>query len=364
MMLIEPIRNVFAMRRIAIITLISLLFSAGSLYAQLGQESRVATTAAPFLTLGVGAKGTSLGHANTVYVSGAEALFWNPAGISIRNEGDTYASTFISISEYFVDVNIYGTGIVVPVGKKNGQSIGIGLNYIDYGRMDVRTVEMQEGTGATFGSHDLSIGLTYAQNLTESFHFGTTVKYIQQKIYDMVAEAVAVDLGFLLKTDYLNGLTIGASITNFGQDMTMRGINTEAYVDLDPNSEGNNDGIISNVKLNNWELPLSFRFGLMVPAIKRDNVELLLLSEVQQTNDNQINLDSGAQLSYLTNTVKLHLRSGYRDLFLGDNVDSHLTYGAGFTLRSSSGIAIGVDFSHVPFQYLGQTSTIDIKLYY
>lgn len=48
----------------------------------------------------------------------------------------------------------------------------------------------------------------------------------------------------------------------------------------------------------------------------------------------------------------------------GDNVDSHLTYGAGFTLRSSSGIAIGVDFSHVPFQYLGQTSTIDIKLYY
>lgn len=352
------------MHKKLILTLVVLAVSTGDLLAQFGQESRVATTAAPFLTMGVGAKGAALGHANTVYVSGAEALFWNPAGISVQNEGNSYASSFISISEYFVDVNIYGTGIVIPVGKKNGQSIGIGLNYIDYGRMDVRTVEMQEGTGATFGAHDLSLGLTYAQNLTESFHFGTSVKFVQQKIYDMVAEAVAIDMGFLLKTDYLNGLTIGASITNFGRDMTMQGINTEAYVDLDSKSEGNNDGIISNIKLNSWELPLSFKFGVMVPAIKRNNLELLLLSEVHQTNDNQINLDSGTQLSYLSKTVQFHMRGGYKDLFLGDTVDSHLTYGVGFTLKTSNGIAIGVDFSQVPFEYLGQTSIIDVKLYY
>lgn len=352
------------MQKKLILALAILALTTGDLMAQFGKESRVATTAAPFLTMGVGAKGAALGHANSVYVSGAEALFWNPAGISVRNEGNSYASSFISISEYFVDVNIYGTGIVIPVGKKNGQSIGIGLNYIDYGRMDVRTVEMQEGTGATFGAHDLSLGLTYAQNLTESFHFGTTVKLVQQKIYDMVAEAVAIDMGFLLKTDYLNGLTIGASITNFGRDMTMAGINTETYVDLDTQSEGNNDAIIGNVKLDSWELPLSFKFGLMVPAIKRQNLELLLLSEVQQTNDNQINLDSGTQLSYLSKTVQFHMRAGYKDLFLGDNVDSHLTYGVGLTLRASNGIAIGVDFSQVPFEYLGQTSVIDVKLYY
>lgn len=333
-------------------------------FGQVGQESRVATTAAPFLTLGVGAKGAALGHANSVYVSGAEALFWNPAGISVENEGKTLGSSFISIGEYFADVNIYGTGIVIPIGEKNAQSIGIGLNYIDYGRMDVRTVEMQEGTGATFGAHDLSLGFTYAQKLTDSFHFGSTVKLIQQKIYDMKAEAVAIDMGFLLRTNYLNGLTIGASITNFGQDMTMSGINTETYVDLDSQSEGNNDGIIGNIKLDNWELPLSFKFGLMVPAIKQEHLELLLLSEVQQTNDNKINLDSGTQLSYVSNTVQFHMRAGYKDLFLGDTVDSHFTYGVGLTLRTSTGIAIGIDFAQVPFEYLGQTSMIDVKLYY
>ncbi|MBU94982.1 MAG: hypothetical protein CL669_05255 [Balneola sp.] len=329
-----------------------------------GEESRVGTTAAPFLTLGVGAKGHALGHANTINVSGAEAIFWNPAGMAIQNKGDSFSSSFISITEYFADVDIYGTGIVVPIGKNKGQSLGIGLHFVDYGRMDVTTVELQDGTGATFGAHDLSIGVSYAQKLTDSFHFGGSVKLIQQKIYDMSAEAFAVDLGFLLKTNYLNGLTIGASITNFGRDMQMSGINSETYVDLDPTSEGNNEGIIGNIKLDNWELPLSFKFGLMAPAIKTKNLELLLMSEVQQTNDNKLNIDSGAELSYISNTVKFHMRSGYKDLLLGNNVDSHFTYGIGLTLKTSTGIGIGVDFAQVPFEYLGQTSIIDVKLYY
>ena len=50
-----------------------------------------------------------------------------------------------------------------------------------------------------FGAHDLSIGVSYAQKLTDAFHFGGSVKLVQQKIYDMSAEALAIDLGFLLK---------------------------------------------------------------------------------------------------------------------------------------------------------------------
>ena len=125
-----------------------------------GEESRVGTTAAPFLTMGVGAKGHALGHANSINISGAESIFWNPAGMAIQNNGDSYSSSFISVTEYFADVNIYGTGIVVPLGDEEGKSLGIGLHFVDYGRMDVTTVELQDGTGATFGAHDLSIGVS------------------------------------------------------------------------------------------------------------------------------------------------------------------------------------------------------------
>ncbi len=343
-----------------ILTKLILVLALISVQAQYG----VGTSAAPFLTMGVGAKGSALGHANTVNVSGAEAIFWNPAGISVENEGGTYSSGFFSINQHFVDVDIYGAAMVFPVGKKRGKSIGLGLNYIDYGRQLIRTEERPLGIGATFGAHDLSISALYSQNLTENFYFGGGIKYIQQKIFDMVADAVSLDMGFLLKTDYVNGTIIGASISNFGNNMKLFGINTESTSDLDPTSEGNNENLVSNLKLDDWNLPLSFKFGIMVPVIKKENLELKLLSEMQQTNDNKLNFDSGSELSYISNTVKFHVRSGYKDFLLGDDVDSHFTYGAGFTLKTNSGMAIGVDFAQVPYEYLGKTTIVDLKLYF
>lgn len=343
-----------------LLTLIAILFLASSF--PLHAQSRVGTTAAPFLTLGVGAKGSALGHANTVNTSGAEALFWNPANIALKNEGGSYSSGYLSYNQLFVDVNVYASGLVFQMAE--GKSFGIGLNFVDYGRMDVRTVEYQEGTGATFGAHDLSIGVSYAQNLTESFYFGGTAKLVQQKIYDMTAETFAFDFGFTLLTDYLNGMKLGASINNFGGSMQMGGINAEYLIDVDESSEGNNESVPGRIYMDEWDLPLSFKFGVNIPVIKKDNMEWVLLADAHQTNDNDLNLDTGSQLSYLTNTVKFHARAGYKDLFLGNQVDSHFTYGAGFTLKTASNVALGFDFAQVPFEYLGNTTLIDVKLYF
>lgn len=348
------------MKKISLIFQLILLTTTTAMFAQ----SRVGTSVGTFLTLGTGAKASALGHANSINTSGAEALFWNPAGISILNEAGTTNSAFISVNKHFVDVNSYSTGAVFSIGDSGNKNFGLSVNYLDYGRMDVTTVELQEGTGATFGAHDLSIGLTYAQNLTEFFHFGGTAKFIQQKIYDMQAKTFAIDLGFILKTNFLNGLVIGASISNFGGKMQMDGINSQFFLDLEDESEGNNESVPSRIYMDKWDLPLSFKAGLSLPVIKQENLEWLLLSEVQQTSDNDLNVDSGTQLSYLTKTIQFHTRAGYKDLLLGDQIDSHFTYGAGFTLKTSNGVAIGVDFAQVPFNYLGQTTIVDLKLYF
>ena len=352
--------NMKNMNRITI--LLILLFFAGS--TVLKAQSRVGTTAAPFLTMGVGAKNLALGHAGTVNTSGAEAIFWNPAGISLQTEAETYSSSFISVNKLFVDVNAYGSGIVFPIGKTPGRNLGLGINFVDYGRMKVRTIEDQDGTGATFGAHDLSIGITYAQNLTESFHFGGTAKIVQQKIYDMSASTFAFDFGFILKTEYLNGMVIGGSISNFGGKLQMDGINSERFIDIDPSQEGDNATVPGRTYMDEWDLPLSFRFGAKFPIVKMENIEWDILSDVQQTNDNELNLDSGSQLSYLTRTVKFHTRVGYKDLGIGSRGDAHLSYGAGFVLRTNSGLAIGVDFAQVPYNYLGQTTIVDLKLFF
>lgn len=341
-------------------TFVVILFLAGSF--SLHAQSRVGTTAAPFLTMGVGAKGAALGHANTVNTTGAEALFWNPANIALPNEGGSNNSAYLNYNKLFVDVNAYASGLVFQMSP--GKSFGIGINFVDYGRMDIRTVVEQEGTGTTFGAHDLSIGLTYAQNLTQSFYFGGTAKFVQQKIYDMTAETFAFDFGFTLLTEYLNGMRLGASISNFGGSMQMQGINSEYLIDVDETSEGNNESVPGRIYMDEWDLPLSFKFGVNVPVVKKDYFEWTLLADAHQTNDNDLNVDTGSQISYLSNTIKFHARAGYKDLFLGDKVDSHLTYGAGFTLKTASNLAFGFDIAQVPFEYLGNTTLLDIKFYF
>lgn len=345
-------------KRFSLLVVIVMFAASSNIYAQ----SRVGTTAAPFLTMGVGAKGQSLGNANSILVSGAEGLFWNPATIAVDRGYGNGISAMFNVHELFVDVNSYATGIVVPLAE--GKNLGLGVNLVDYGRQVVRTVAEQQGTGATFGAYDLSIGMTYAQNLSENFFFGLTTKFVQQRIYDMTAETFAFDFGFVLLTDYLNGASLGATISNFGGTMQMNGINSRYVIDIDPTSDGNNTNIPVNLFTDEWDLPLSFKFGLVVPAYKQDNLELNLMSEIQQTNDNDLNIDNGAQFSYKTKTVEFHLRSGYRDFLLGDEVDSHFTYGAGLSLKTNNGPAISFDFAQVPFEYLGTTTLLDVKLYF
>ena len=54
------------------------------------------------------------------------------------------------------------------------------------------------------------------------FAIGFNFKYIQQRIWKEKASGFAVDIGTLYQTP-VEGLRIGASLTNFGTDMKMTG---------------------------------------------------------------------------------------------------------------------------------------------
>jgi len=43
---------------------------------------------------------------------------------------------------------------------------------MNYGDMDVTTVNMQEGTGEQFSAKDLAVSLSFARNLVDWFSFG------------------------------------------------------------------------------------------------------------------------------------------------------------------------------------------------
>lgn len=323
-------------------------------------QSRVSTSAAPFLTLGTGARGTALGHAYTALVAGADALFWNPAGAARTYDPGNRSSVFFSHAEWLVDTDYNAFALTIPVTSSG--LLGLSLAQLDYGRMAVTTVDLPDGTGETFGASDLVVGMSYAQPLTNTFYIGGTLKYVRQSIYDMKAGAVAFDIGFVLESAYFNGMRLGASIMNFGGQMQMTGVNARKFIDIDPGNTGSSTSLPAELETREWDLPLSFKFGVALPVFQAENVRLDVLSDAHQTNDNGLNADLGSELRFMFGSVNFDLRAGYKDLAL-TNVDSHLSLGGGLDLRFG-GLRFGADFGYVPFEDLGSVSILDLRLYY
>jgi len=338
--------------------LVLMLIFEGAQFAS--AQSRAGTTAASFLTIGTGARGQALGHAYTAMATGADALFWNPAGAARSYGNHSGGSLFLSHSRWFADIDYNVAAVVVPVFGDH--VVGLSVAAVNYGDMIVRTVAFPEGTGETFRANDFSLGLSYAQPLTESFYFGGTAKYVRQDIRDMTASTIGFDFGFVLQSEYLRGLTLAASIQNFGGKMQMNGVNSIVFVDVDETITGNNPDIPARIEMDSWDLPLSFKFGLAMPVIQINMIEVSALADIQQSNDNSLNGDAGAQVRIYNRTFNLDLRGGYKDLFL-DNVDSHLTFGAGIDVRAF-GVRLGFDYAYTPFELLGQTQVVDFRIYF
>lgn len=311
-------------------------------------QSQVGTTAASFLEIPVGARSIGMGEAYVSVVDEISALYWNPAGVTnLKSNQATFQNT-----EWFVDTRLYFAGSVF---KFNDIYLGASVYMFDGGEMDVRTVTYPDGTGERFSVQDISIGLTYAQKLTENFGIGGNVKFVQNQIWRMKASTLALDLGFQYKTPF-EGIDLGFSISNFGGEMKLAGDNTYVPVDLDPNNSGNNDGIPANLMTSGWDLPLIFRLGLNAEVIKSLDHRLVVAADAIYPNNNNNYINTGAEYAF---RKTLYLRAGYSNLFISDNYGlGHLRFGVGLAPIDN----ISVDYAMSDRDELGYVHTIGVSL--
>ena len=96
---------------ILVVILLILTYESGNT----GPRGRLGTSAAPELLIPVGSVGTSLQGSNIASVSGIDAMFWNPAGLSqiSTNTGEV----IFSHMNYIADINMQYVAGVVKVGN-------------------------------------------------------------------------------------------------------------------------------------------------------------------------------------------------------------------------------------------------------
>lgn len=173
-------------------------------------HSKAGTSAFSFLKIGVGARPLGLGGAYVSVAEDANALYWNPAGIS-QLKGQQLTLSYVN---YLLDIHSGFVGYVLP--RDDRLWLGAALNYFSYGEFQRTTVEDPTGEQlGTFGAMDLSLAFSGAYVMSPGFSLGGTAKVIYGKLEDYSSDAYALDLGGLYVLP--DGRTrVGLSLQNLG----------------------------------------------------------------------------------------------------------------------------------------------------
>jgi len=285
--------------------------------------SKTGTTAANFLEIGVGANAIGMGGAFVSVANDATALYWNAGGIALLPKFEAV----VVHTDWIAETNFDYAGLVLPLGDFG--TLGFSFTSLSMDDMKVRTVEQPDGTGELFSAGDIAVGLSYARHLTERFSIGFTLKYIEQTIWHMSATGIAIDAGTVFKTDLLGGMTIGASISNFGTPMKLDGRDGRYFIRVDDSKLGSNERVPTSLELDSWDLPLLFQIGVSTYALNNSTYKLLLAVDASVPNNNYQSLNAGGELSFMD---FLFFRAGYNSLML-DEAEGGLSLGVGINSK-------------------------------
>ncbi len=280
-----------------------------------GEVSRVGTSSAQFLKIGVGARSAALGEA-LVSVSGdLSSLYWNPSGIASLKRNAAMASRI----DFLADVEHNFFGFVHPLSSTS--ALGLSLTSLSSGNIEVTTIAEPNGTGTYYDVTNFTVGLTYARFVTDRLLLGLTVKAVHESIFRESATSVAFDVGSILDTGLL-GIKLGMALTNFGADMRMKGPDLERGF-IDPDNP-QTPSVDTELQTEGWPLPLSFRLGLSTDLIGEKgqiaatkNNRMTVFADFVDSNDALLRGNVGAEYA-LYNIV--FLRGGYHGLAMTSDI--------------------------------------------
>lgn len=296
------------------------------------ETSKVGTTAAQFLKIGTGARAVAMGEAFTGQADEVVALFWNPAGLAQL----TQREVVFSHSQWLAGLKYQAAGIALPFSAELG-TVGFLAASLSTPEDVVRTVYQPAGTGETFQSVDLALGVAYARNLTPQLAVGGTLKYIRQSVWNTHGSSWALDFGGLYRSDFKH-LKVGIAVTNFGAPLKMGGESSEIFVDFDPDFSGNVP-LTAELSASAWELPLLFRMGIAFDLIHSNAIRWTVVSDFNHPSDNSEYLNAGCEYAF---REIFFVRAGYRGLGIHDSEGG---------LTAGTGIRLSVGASQIRFNY-------------
>lgn len=321
----------------------TLLLSISFLYSQ---NPNLGASGAKFLNVPMGARAASMGGAVISSINDASAVFWNPSGITGVTESAVHFSSLNLYSQF--DMN--SASIVHNFGDAG--ALAASFVSMSMKKTEITTELQPNGTGRYYDAQDIALGITYARALTTEFSIGVTAKYVNQRIWNEVADGMAFDIGTQYKINF-NNLIIAMSMTNFGGDLKFDG------EDLNITSLRDNNYPISRLapgrlETSDYPLPLNFQVGVGIDIVNDDFVKMRGEIDATHPNDYDERINAGTEISFVD---RVFLRGGYR--FNYD--DENFTAGAGFNFQLGNSI-VRFDYAYANFTLLPDLHRYSVEI--
>jgi len=206
---------------ISIAALLLVVFATGIVTAQ---TRKAGINSAAFLKVGVGARQIGMGSAVTSLNGDVTNVFWNPAGVAMKDDkaqvSFTYNSWIGGLTQNALAAGYKLEGIgTIGIGVMTFGMSGIPADRDVYpGNAILQALQIDQSTSDTYDYMDLLAQVTYSTYVMDRLALGASVKLIHEKIDDMNASAIGFDLGSVYNIGLLDW-NIGARINNLGSDI-------------------------------------------------------------------------------------------------------------------------------------------------
>jgi len=321
---------------VAITILVFVEAAKTQVFPNLGGQ-RAGTAAAQFLKIGIGARALGMGESYVAVANDAEALYWNPAGISQFNE----QTVFFAHTQWVVDIDLEYAGIVYHLDPSN--SFGLAVTYLHTNELKETTELQPFGTGRFFRYSDFLMAFSYARNMTDKFSFGLSLKYMQEDIAELITRGFLFDLGTYYRTGF-ESLRFAVAVTNLGPEIAPTGSFT--YQNLQAES----------VEVSSFQSsppPIMFRLGIAAELVDTEQHILTTSVQLNHPNDNEENINIGMEY-WWQNTVAL--RAGYKTA----RIEEDFSLGAGLYLPTGF-TNLRVDYAFTNFGRLGYVNRFSLQ---
>lgn len=213
-------------KRVSSIALLILAVGCGNVKAQVGLN-RLAQSTMNFLLVSISPVASAMGDAYYAVGTGAEAVFYNPAGMAeMRNT----LEVCLDYTQWIADIDYYGGAFSWSLGKYG--VVGLSALTVNYGTINATSLDIHSGyvdNGEMRNVGAYSFGFSYAKAVSTQFMAGGTIRYVGQNLGENIfADGTSVrndatrfvfDLGVKYYTLF-NDFRFGMAIRNFSSDIT------------------------------------------------------------------------------------------------------------------------------------------------